>query len=78
MAYEYPIGTRIMYRGSVKYEDCRDGSWTVGCDMCGKIVAIHPENKKRYEVLPDDSRYGQTVRVSPKAIIGNFSGWSND
>jgi hypothetical protein len=44
-------------------------------------MAIHPENKKRYEVLPDgysiddDSARYHTERVHPKAVIGPFSGW---
>jgi hypothetical protein len=80
MAYEYPIGTRIMYKGHVTYSDY-SCTWTANCEKCGTIMAIHPENKKRYEVLPDgysiddDSARYHTERVHPKAVIGPFSGW---
>jgi hypothetical protein len=69
MQFKYKVGDFIKYYGRVVYDDVRTGCWKESGIKWGKIVKLHPENRRCYEVCPDCSSLG-TDRVSERAVIG--------
>jgi hypothetical protein len=68
MQFKYKVGDVIKYYGRVVYDDIRTGCWKESGIKLGKIVKLHSENRRCYEVCPDYSL--STDRVSERAVIG--------
>ena len=66
---KYKIGDCVKYYGRVVDDDVRTGCWMGSGIKWGKIVKLHPENRRCYEVCYDYCNM-ITDRVSENAIIG--------
>lgn len=70
MQFKYQIGDYVKYHGCETMDDIRLGTWKENVIKTGRIVRIHPENRKCYEINPSFEKYQITERIPEHSIIG--------